>query len=100
MRAGVSQDRCLAKSVYIRQSGPDSGIGMHLCRANSVHVGQSRPDHGLGMHRCRSNSVHIRQPGPDSGLGMQVKALKPFRVVPSSLGRGTGFTVTTGDEPM
>jgi len=32
------------------------------------------------------NVVPIRQPRPDSGLGFQVKVLKIFPVVPSSLG--------------
>jgi hypothetical protein len=30
--------------------------------------------------------AHIRQSRPDSGLGFQVKVLKIFQVVPSSLG--------------
>ena len=44
----------------------------------------------LAIHppRCRANMAHIRQPRPDSGIGFQVKVLKPFSVVPSSLGRG------------
>ena len=40
-------------------------------------------------HRCRANMASIRQSRPDSGLGFQVKALKNFLVVPSSLERGT-----------
>jgi hypothetical protein len=30
----------------------------------------------------------MRQPGPDSGRGLEVKGLKTFPVVPSSLGSG------------
>ena len=32
--------------------------------------------------------AHVRQSRPDYGLGFQVKVLKPFQVVPSSLGSG------------
>jgi len=32
--------------------------------------------------------AHIRQSRPDSGLGFQVKVLKTFQVVPSSLESG------------
>jgi len=38
--------------------------------------------------RCRANMAHVRQSRPDSGLGFQVKVLKPFKVVPFSLGSG------------
>jgi len=34
--------------------------------------------------------AHIGQSRPDSGLGLQVKVLKPFQAVPSSLGSGRG----------
>ena len=34
--------------------------------------------------------AHISQSRPDSGLGFQVKVLKPFQVVASSLGSGLG----------
>ena len=34
---------------------------------------------------CRANSAHVRLSRPDSGLGSQIKALKKFQVVPSSL---------------
>ena len=40
--------------------------------------------------------AHIRQSGPDSGLGFQVKVLKMFLVVPSSLGSGEGGTSEEG----
>ena len=36
----------------------------------------------------RANMAHTRQSRPDSGLGFQVKDLKPFSIVPSSLERG------------
>jgi len=32
--------------------------------------------------------ANIRLSRPDSGLGFEVKVLKPFQVVPSSLGSG------------
>jgi len=38
--------------------------------------------------RRRANSAHVRQSGPESGPGFQTKVLKPFKVVPSSLGSG------------
>ena len=38
--------------------------------------------------RCRANSVCTRQPRPDYGHGFQVKVLKIFQVVPSSLASG------------
>jgi hypothetical protein len=34
--------------------------------------------------------AHVRQPRPDSGLGVQVKVLKTFQVVPSSLKKTAG----------
>ena len=37
-----------------------------------------------------SNMAHLRQPRPDSGLAFQVKGMKSFLVVPSSLGNGVG----------
>jgi len=40
------------------------------------------------MHRCRANIAHIRKSWPDSGLSFQVKVLKTFKVVPSSLRGG------------
>ena len=36
------------------------------------------------------NMAHPRQSRPDSGLGFQIKVLKTFKVVPYSLGSGTG----------
>ena len=39
-------------------------------------------------NRCRPNLAHIRQSRPDSGLGFQVKVLKIFQDVPSSLESG------------
>ena len=42
----------------------------------------------LFLDRYRANMAHIRQPRPNSGLDFQVRALEPFRVVASSLGRG------------
>jgi len=40
-----------------------------------------------GKHvRCRANTQHIRQSRPYSDFSFQVKVLKPFWVVPSSLG--------------
>ena len=41
-----------------------------------------------GSRGCRAKMTHIRQSKPDSGLGFQVKVLKPFEGVPSSLGNG------------
>ena len=38
--------------------------------------------------RCRANVAHIRQSRPGSGLGFPVQVLKPFQVVPFSLGSG------------
>jgi len=38
--------------------------------------------------RCRANMTHIRQPWPGSGLDFQVKAIKTFQFVSSSLGGG------------
>ena len=38
----------------------------------------------------RENMAHIRQPRPNYGLHIQVKVLKTFQVVPSSLGSGPG----------
>ena len=46
------------------------------------------PSRVRGM-RCRTSMAHTRQSRPDSGLGFQVKVLKTFQVVPSSLGSGT-----------
>ena len=40
------------------------------------------------MYRCRANVAHIKQSRPDSGLGVQVKVVKTFQVVPTSLGSG------------
>ena len=40
----------------------------------------------VSLYRSRANTAHIRLPRPDSGLGFQVKFLKTFQVVPSSLG--------------
>jgi len=37
---------------------------------------------------CRSSMARMRQSRPDSGPGSQVKILKPFYVVASSLGSG------------
>ena len=37
---------------------------------------------------CRANLEPISQSRPDSGLGFQVKVLKIFKGVPSSLGSG------------
>jgi len=34
--------------------------------------------------------AHVRQSGPESGLDFQIKVLKTFQVVPSSLGSGGG----------
>ena len=49
------------------------------CLTPSVHVPHEVP---------AANIAHIRQSGPDSAVGFQVKVLKPFQVVPSSLGSG------------
>ena len=40
-----------------------------------------------GVIRNRANMAHGRQSRPESGLCFQVKVLKTFQVVPSSLGR-------------
>jgi len=40
------------------------------------------------MGRCRANMAHLRQSSPNSCLGSEVKGLKPFYVVPSSLESG------------
>ena len=37
-----------------------------------------------------TNMAHVRQSRPESGFGGQVKALKTFEVVPSSLGEFDG----------
>jgi len=46
-----------------------------------------------GVGRSRANMAHTRQSRPDSGLDFQVKVLTTFRVVPSSLGSVSAFTV-------
>jgi len=43
---------------------------------------------GTASLRRRANMAHIRQSRPDSVLDIQVKVLKTFEVVPSSLGSG------------
>jgi len=46
---------------------------------------------------CRANMAHVRQSRPEYGLGFQVKVLKPFYIVPSSLGSGSGGSACRGD---
>jgi len=46
--------------------------------------------------RCRANVAHIRQSRPDSGLGFQVKVLKTFKDVPSSLESGACRQISGG----
>ena len=41
------------------------------------------------LSRCRSNMASIRQSRLDSGRGVQVKLVKTFSLVPSSLGSGS-----------
>jgi len=48
----------------------------------------------LRWGRCRANVAHIRQSRPDAGLAFQVKFLKMFQCVPSSLGSGLGTSVS------
>jgi hypothetical protein len=55
------------------------GTASHFCE---VVVLQSR----TVPNYCRANM--IRQSRPDSGLDLEVKVLKIFEGVPSSLGRG------------
>jgi len=43
----------------------------------------------MALFRCRANMARKRQSRPDFGLGFQVKVLKTFEVVPSSLGSGS-----------
>jgi len=45
--------------------------------------------------RCRENMVYIRQSRPDSGLDFQVKVLKTFSVVSSSIGIGGPYQELT-----
>jgi len=45
--------------------------------------------HSESPCRCTANMAHVRQSRPDSGLGFQLKVLKPFEAVPSSLGRSS-----------
>ena len=42
----------------------------------------------LYANHCQANTAHIRQSRPHSGLGVQVKTLKTFQGVPSSLQNG------------
>jgi len=42
--------------------------------------------------------AHIRKSRPYSGLGFRAKVLNTFKVVPSSLGRGTGNSRRMHDE--
>ena len=46
------------------------------------------------VFRCQANSEHRRQSRSDSGLVLQVKVLKNFEVVPSSL--GADFNIRCG----
>ena len=49
-----------------------------------------RMDEAHEVEPCtRANMEHIRQSRPDSGLDSEVKGLKNFEVVPSSLRSGT-----------
>ena len=56
--------------------------------------------HGAGRLkraiRCRANMAQIRQSRPDSRLAFQVKVLKPFEVVRSSLECGIGLHRVAG----
>ena len=49
--------------------------------ARSLRIGSS-------FALLAASSTQISQSRPDSGLGSQAKDLKPFKVVPSSLGSG------------
>ena len=47
---------------------------------------------------CNQNMAHIRRSRPDYGLGFQVKVLKIFQVVPSSIGNGPVVRLLTCGE--
>ena len=55
---------------------------LRLVRPAQPHL--LRPACGITF-RGRANIAHVRQSRPDSGLGFQVKVLKFFLIVPSSL---------------
>ena len=71
--------RCRASMAHIRQSGPDSGLGLKgkvlktfqvvpSSLAIGVNVSPSLRSEGTSSARCQANLGHRRQSRPDSGL--------------------------------
>ena len=100
------------RPMHCRVCGPDLwSIGRRdvvrsELQAGGTQVGQESVARGrcgasvirLMRCRCRANLANIRQPRSDYGLGFQVKVLKTFEVVPSSLGSGLATHFNSREE--
>jgi len=84
-----SQVKYLKPFSVVPGSGP-ARVWRVPCSRERPPGGARPPRH---VFRCRANMAHVRQSRPDSGLGSQVKDLKPFQVVPSSLVSGNSDTL-------